>query len=82
MGLRYRSQFPCCDLWVMPLVTYTKGWELIEASSFSSFQPVQVINQTQPKALKFLEVHKMDALQSCECLLLVENVDNDLKNGT
>lgn len=49
-----RSQFPRCDLWVMPLVTYTKGWELMEASSFSSFLPVQVINQTPPKPSNFL----------------------------
>lgn len=70
-----RSQFPRCDLWVMPLVTYTKGWELMEASSFSSsFLPVQVINQTPPKPSNFLEAHKTDALQSCELLLLVENV--------
>lgn len=54
-----RSQFPCCDLWVTPLVTYTKGWELMEAPSFCPFLPVQVINQTQPKPSNFSKLIRL-----------------------
>ncbi len=67
-----RSQFSCCDLWVTPLVTYTKGWELMEASSFCPL-PVQVINQTRPKPSNFSKLYKIDVPQSL-MLLVAANV--------
>lgn len=68
-----RSQFPCCDLWVTPLVTYTKGWELMEALSFCPILPVQVINQTRPKPSNFSKLYKIDVPQSL-MLLMAANV--------
>ncbi len=67
-----RSQFSCCDLWVTPLVTYTKGWELMDAPSFCPL-PVQVINQTRPKPSNFSKLYKIDVPQSL-MLLVAANV--------